>query len=383
MLRVLYISYTSSGEPLFYSQVLAYLERLAKKDVRITLLTFEKGLRSKQKLGQLKQRMHSYDIEWRRLRYHKRPHCISTFFDIAIGVIYSSYLAITRRIDVIHARSYVPACIALFVSKVFRRKFIFDMRGMMADEYKDAGLFRENGFIYKVVKLFERIMIKKADSVIVLTKKIAKQLPGRQVGLIPCCIDVDIFKPRHDARAVLDSYSINGKLVFLYSGSLGTWYMLQELIDFFKVAHDKIENSHFLILTHTDQNMIYRAISSQGLPKECVTVKRVDYQSVPRYIAAADVGVLFYKPTFSKQATSPVKFGEYLACGLPVIVNSGVGDTEEIVSENRIGSVIKDFKRREYVEALDEIDRLLNEGDSLRQRCRQISQRYLSLNESN
>jgi len=37
---------------------------------------------------------------------------------------------------------------------------------------------------------------------------------------------------------------------------------------------------------------------------------------------------------------SPIKFGEYLCCGLPVIMTPGIGDTEEIIEKHRIGRLL-------------------------------------------
>jgi len=100
---------------------------------------------------------------------------------------------------------------------------------------------------------------------------------------------------------------------------------------------------------------------------------------MPYYIKLADVGIFFIKPCFSKRFSSPTKLAEYLACGLPLVINSGIGDTGEMVSDNRIGVVIKDFSEKQYLDKTRELLDLMKEGKVLSKRCRLTSEKYLSL----
>ena len=52
-----------------------------------------------------------------------------------------------------------------------KKKMIFDMHGLMLEEYLDAGLWRKDGFAYTCVNRFERYF-KTFDEVVVLTRKI-------------------------------------------------------------------------------------------------------------------------------------------------------------------------------------------------------------------
>ena len=78
-------------------------------------------------------------------------------------------------------------------------------------------------------------------------------------------------------------------------------------------------------------------------------------------------------------ACCPIKFAEYLACGIPVILTSGIGDTEEIVVSNRIGAVIKNFTEEDYKNAINQILELKKDGLMLRERCRMVAGRLFSL----
>jgi glycosyltransferase involved in cell wall biosynthesis len=105
---------------------------------------------------------------------------------------------------------------------------------------------------------------------------------------------------------------------------------------------------------------------------------RPSFEELPLLLRCASAGIFFINP-YKKFASSPIKLGEFLACGRPVIINSGIGDTEELVTENKVGVVVKNFSREEYSKRIGELLELLKEGNSLEKRCRTTAERYLSL----
>ena len=174
---ILYISYDGMLEPLGQSQVLAYLERLAR-DYQIHLISFEKkgdeadGAR----LKRLRDRISAAGIDWHKLRYHKTPTAPATAFDIAVGTSAAIAVAIRHKVRIIHARSYIPALIGLAVRKVTGAKLLFDMRGLWADERVDAGLWAREGRLYRTTKKIERQLLLGADHIVTLTNASAREI---------------------------------------------------------------------------------------------------------------------------------------------------------------------------------------------------------------
>jgi len=74
------------------------------------------------------------EIDWHFLRYHKRPSLPATSYDVLAGIRYGSRLVQSKQIEMIHARSHIPATIALRLKRRFGIKMIFDLRGLMAEE---------------------------------------------------------------------------------------------------------------------------------------------------------------------------------------------------------------------------------------------------------
>lgn len=68
------------------------------------------------------------------------------------GIRYAAKLVRRNNIDMVHARSHVPATIALALKKTFPLKMIFDVRGLMAEEYVDAEHWSKGGIPYRLTK---------------------------------------------------------------------------------------------------------------------------------------------------------------------------------------------------------------------------------------
>ena len=121
----------------------------------------------------------------------------------------------------------------------------------------------------------------------------------------------------------------------MYIGSLGTYYMLDKMLYFFKQLKTFRPDSRFIILTNTNNLKI---------KDDHIIVTSAAREGVPRYLAICNATICFILPTFSKKASSATKIGESFAMGNPVIVNSGWGDVDRIFKDPGIGWIIKGFE---------------------------------------
>jgi glycosyltransferase involved in cell wall biosynthesis len=60
-------------------------------------------------------------------------------------------------------------------------------------------------------------------------------------------------------------------------------------------------------------------------------------------LAAGDLGLSFIQSCFSKMGSSPTKVAEYLAMGMPVVVNADIGDQRDLAVEANAAIAIEDF----------------------------------------
>jgi glycosyltransferase involved in cell wall biosynthesis len=286
----------------------------------------------------------------------------------------------------VHARSHIPATIALALKRRFGLKMIFDLRGLMAEEYVDANHWLEGSLPYRLSKSMESRALQASDGIVTLTEKIWpaikdwKGLRGREVihEVVPCCSDLDLFRfSQSDRDRVRAELNLQDRFVVVYSGSIGGWYLTDKTADFFVALLKRRPNGHFLWLSGGDKSIIEKLMSDRGLDSSQFTVRSVAPPQMPGYLSASDVGIAFYKPTFSRMATSPVKVSEYLAVGLPVIINAGVGDSDIFVRSQKVGAVVADFDEAEYEQALVTIENLLA-GD-VRARARAAAEGFFDV----
>ena len=99
---------------------------------------------------------------------------------------------------------------------------------------------------------------------------------------------------------------------------------------------------------------------------------------VPQYLRRARLGLSFRKPTFSQIAASPTKIPEYLAAGLPVVSNAGIGDTDELVEGGRVGVLVREFTREAYARAAEAALRLAAEP-GVGRRCAEVARANFDL----
>lgn len=389
--RSLYISYNGITEPIVRSQVIPYLAALSHREIDFYLVTFEKKQLSAAELtvvrNDLAVRFGREDaIKWFPLKYHKRPSLLAKLLDVITGM--TACLNIIRRygIDVVHARAIQPAAAAFLAAKILGKPFIFDTRGIDSEEYVDAGTWKKGSLIHRMTAFLEDFITRRSDHVVTLTHKFLQILKATHAGrdikfsVIPCAVDLSLFKRREDPK-LAEEVGLAGKFVFVYCGSIGTWYMFDEMCDLFRAAKSLISNAAFLILTQSDAEGIRARCMSRGLNMEDVKIRAVSYDDVPSYLSMAHAGIFFIRPVFSKLSSSPVKFAEYLACGLPVVINKGIGDTDEFTRKHRIGAVVNDFNETEYSAAAGKLLKLIEE-EGIRQRCRNAACEELSLDEA-
>ena len=169
-LRSLYICYLSLEDPLVHSQVVAYLEGLSARGHTIHLLTFDTHI-GEERRAQLREDLAGRGITWHSRRYHKRPSLPATVYDTLAGAITAMRIVRRYGLDAIHARNHVPAAMGLLAKRITGRRLIFDLRGLMAEEYVDAGHWREGGIPYRLTHAVQRAAIRRCAGMVMLTER--------------------------------------------------------------------------------------------------------------------------------------------------------------------------------------------------------------------
>lgn len=373
MKNVLFITYDGLTDPLGQSQILPYMAGLSAKGYKITILSCEKAERLDKFATTIKQIVSTHNLTWEYISFTRKPPILAKMFDYQRLLYTARKIVKQQQINLVHCRSYVAADIGLKLKQQFGCKMVFDMRGFWADERKDSGawnvekpLFR---YLYNKYKAKERQFILNADYIISLTNAAKQEIKHwdyvqthqLKIATIPCCADM-----RHFSLGSLDAKQHSRELlgiaaealVVSYLGSIGAWYMLDEMLQLFICLLDKYTNAVFLFITHSDPQLIYAKLAQFEIGQERVIIRSASRDEVPVFLKASDLNVSFIRRVYSKIASSPTKNAEVLATGVPIILNSGIGDADEIAAAG-VAVAINDFSTNEYKQVVDKIPALL------------------------
>jgi len=379
---VLYVSYDGVLEPLGQSQVIAYLKELAR-GYRIHLISYEKtdDWRCVARRERMRREIEQAGIAWHPLRYRKRPAIVATAVDVAVGIVVGMRLVARHRLRVVHARSYVASVVALAIKRVTGAAYVFDMRGLWADERVDGGLWPPGGRMFRLAKWFEARFLLAADHVVCVAQAGVRELErfpclqGRRppMTVIPTCADLSRFRPAGDRRE-------RGGLTLGYVGSVGTWHLFDEVAAGFALLRHMRPEARLLVVNRGEHACIRERLAAAGVPASAFELVAADHGEVPAHMARMDAGIFFYRPLFSKRASAPTRLAEYLACGVPCLSNSGVGDTAEILEGERVGVVIRRFDPSSLAAGLASLLELVDDPRT-RERCVAAARRHFALDE--
>lgn len=378
-------------DPLGQSQVIPYLQGLVRAGHSVWLLSCEKPARFEKEKKAIAKILAESSIEWIPINYTSRPPVFSTLWDVNALKRTASACIEANSIDVLHCRSYISALVGEYAQKKYGTKWIFDMRGFWADERVDGGIWKLSNPLFKTVYNFfkrkEKDFLKKANAVISLTQNAKDEIHSwngfekTAITVIPCCADLSLFEKRAaDDRAVAqlrkELQIPENSFVLSYLGSLGTWYMLEEMLDFFVILKQKYPQAIFLFITGDSEEMVLHKSRLKGIDDQSIRVRSAKRAEVPTFASLSDASMFFIKPLFSKKASSPTKMGELMSLGIPLICNAGVGDVSQILLDGGNGILLHEFSAAAYQKAVDELPQVLQNSPQSTIAC---AERYYSL----
>ena len=203
-----------------------------------------------------------------------------------------------------------------------------------------------------------------------------------KVRVIPCCADIDTGASAVAGRvAMRRRLGLDSRFLVTYCGSLLPWQMPMQSFAIFRVIAKIRSDAHFLAVT-TQPGQMEEAAEIAGVKAAQRTIVSVPHSEVPGYLAAGDVGLLLRDASPVNRVASPVKFAEYLACGLPIILTEGVGDYSALVQRKGIGCVLPHLNASRDLHAALScfLERYQNSFHALRKQCTASARRSLGWN---
>lgn len=348
---ILIFAYYSFRDPVFQSAVLPYFKNFPQKNTYcFYLLTFEqeKYSMSAQEAKRVKADLLKHNIIWKRRQWHsgyfKLP---KKLYDLLAGIIASVWLVKVKHIDCIYSEGFPGAVIAHFVSKICRIAHIVHTFEPHTDYMVEGGVWKKTSWEAKFLRYFEAKVGENAYAILTATDAYIQQLKKHgikaQIYRVPSCVDIEHFKFNQAARQeIRDALSIqHDEIVIVYIGKTGGMYWDKEIFEFFSLCLQENRLFRFLFFTTEPPENIATARIKYGIPEDKLYVKYVRREDMPKYLSAADWGLVPVCQYPSKRFCSPIKDGEYWACGLPLIIPENISDDFSYAIEHEIGVVLK------------------------------------------
>lgn len=281
---------------------------------------------------------------------------------------------------VVHCRGEAPAAAAAWLRRRDPRlRILWDVRGAAADEIRATGL---RGWYYRraAAATFQQA-VRGADAVNTVSHKLAEYLletggldPRVPRTVIGCCADTSrfYFDPAlRDTRR--KELGLAGRFVLCYCGAMSHWQRPDAVAEAFAAVRADMPDAHLLVVSR-EAGPLLEHLKRVGVDAADVTVRGAAHDEVAGYLMAADVGLLLRENTLTNRVASPVKFAEYLRCGLPVILTHYIGDFSGFAAEHGVGQAVSfPIQPTEVVQAARALrERLAGEGDAYRESCSRL-----------
>ncbi|WP_203248016.1 glycosyltransferase family 4 protein [Sporosarcina beigongshangi] len=232
-----------------------------------------------------------------------------------------------KEYDVIHACDFDTVIPAFIVSKIFRKKYVYDV----FDYYVDA--FRVPTILKPIIEGLDIRMMNKADAVIIVNESRIEQIRKSVPKSLWIIHNSPVRLPSVNGGFV-PMGELNKKLKFVYVGVLSKSRFLLEIAEViakFKDAELHIGGFGDLESYFKKQSVKYDNIFYYG---------KLDYESTLALTRYCDVMLAIYNPVVpNHRFSSPNKLYEAMLLKKPIIVAEQTG-IDEIVAANHTGFVI-------------------------------------------
>ncbi len=328
MARVVYLTWDGPGARYLRSLYFPIFARLPF-EVRVVQVSYgeEEEL---QRTRELAARM---GLDFEGVGFRRRDSTVATVRDGAGLLLSHAMHAVWGRADMVVARSLMPAA-AVLAAGVPRSRFVFDADGLVADERVEFAGWRPDGTPYRAARLVERLASRRATVTLTRTRAardvLSRREPSARIVVAPNGSDPEAFRSTASERAAwrAERGFQADELVVVYCGTLGPQYRPDLMLAFVQELRRCVaQRVHFRIVSPSPQASELAAAASDA------SHVSVSPHEVRAELGAADLALAFREPSFSQCAVAPIKVGEYLLAGLPVVANRGVGDLAEGLSD--------------------------------------------------
>jgi glycosyltransferase involved in cell wall biosynthesis len=271
------------------------------------------------------------------------PRIIGFLWFIPVGLLAGLF---AEAPEVVVATS-TPLTIGIpgyLLSRLRSVPFVLELRDLWPDCVVAWDLIR-NKFMLGAGYWLESFLYRKAQKLLAVTDGIREELirkgidPAR-ISVITNASDIELFNPSGPRADLLALAQVPpDAFVCIHSGSMGFANWVELLLDSAEALRDS-PSIHFVILGAGPQK---ERLVAEAARRELHTVHFIDAVSrleVPQFLRSVHLGIAAFRPSPLTYIFLPNKFFDYLACGLPVMVNFD-GEARAHLEKNNAGICVK------------------------------------------
>lgn len=248
---------------------------------------------------------------------------------------------IKLRPDIIHANDFDTLPFAYIASLFTHSKIVYDSHEIYTE---NCGLAKRK-LLKKIIKVFEKFLIKKSHMVVSVSNAAAKKLSemyGIKEPLVVtnCSYSVQMEQP------VIK----NKNFEVLYHGIFGEGRGYEEFVESAKYLPDNIN----LVLRGYGpiEGKLRSIADNEGIRDKVIFADPVEINELITCAAKSHIGVVLTKPvSINFEYTVSNKLFEYIQAGIPIIL-SGVREHRYLVEKYGIGIIIDEVEPKLIAEAI-------------------------------
>lgn len=268
-------------------------------------------------------------------------------------------------------------------ARLCRVKVVLEVNGIPWLELTARGYPK---WLAKISKLFMRLECRTANRIIAVTSPIGEEImrvfgiPQRRVITIQNGADPDEFDPENRAGKRLEMSIQPDTFVVGFIGAFTPWHGSREIIESALYLSPEIREKivYLMIGNGEEWHEAKKMVIEKCLEERIWLPGQASRERVADYLSIFDVGMLINScKEITVNGTSPLKFWEYLAAGLPVIISDNL-NLNPIVSIENMGLILTDSTPLNIAKAIEEIFQKRSEFSEIGKHNRKLVQEKYS-----
>jgi len=248
---------------------------------------------------------------------------------------------IKLRPDIIHANDFDTLPFAFIASLFTCSKIVYDSHEIYTE---NCGLAKRK-LLKKIIKLFEKFLIKKSHMVVSVSNAAAKKL-SEMYGIEEPLVVTNCSYSAQIKQPVIK----NNKFEVLYHGIFGEGRGYEEFVESAEYLPDDIS----LVVRGYGpiEQKLHAIAENEKIRDKVIFAKPVEINELIKCAAKSHVGVVLTKPvSINFEYTVSNKLFEYIQAGIPLIL-SGVKEHRYLVEKYGIGIIIDKVEPKCIAEAI-------------------------------